>query len=523
MNICVLLIVWWFQPPAKTGRGHWEQNCLQRAGQEPQMERVGKRVKVYFEPDDRWYFGYVKSFSSRRGWQVVYDTVPGEDDLVAYHDLDRLEHQMLEVGSVMAMPKKKTISKPSQKPSQKAVAKAVAKAIAKGSEQAAAEAEQAVAEQAPPVLAELKVAEPTLFKPLKHADLLHPQDGAVLAQVRRASGTKVKLEDLLASMSIFLVFDVFTQLAARVPVPFAQKRRNSMLLELDVENVVMHNTKSRLLSAWLHDEVPIEQCRAGQAYIGMMMEFIDLPQVVAALSEGSEFATALRSVHLAQCTMTLRLWDEAPSARPIPTRRFKRYGRHQPVRSFPIELFEKLASHCRLPVGLPNEGMRALLLAAPSYDPEKHTWGDMGTTLNLFGGPFLSTMALRRVELEHLFTSPLQLDKGGAGTAAWFGRAGMDSETGLTSMRQIDWATFSEPQIERHLELHPQDAAHAGSARALLSQLCVRDAIFENMACESQRHLDLFDGAVPKFAYDTATMALLSTADAAAYINSLLA
>ena len=221
------------------------------------MERVGKRVKVYFEPDDRWYFGYVKSFSSRRGWQVVYDTVPGEDDLVAYHDLDRLEHQMLEVGSVMAMPKKKTISKPSQKPSQKAVAKAVAKAIAKGSEQAAAEAEQAVAEQAPPVLAELKVAEPTLFKPLKHADLLHPQDGAVLAQVRRASGTKVKLEDLLASMSIFLVFDVFTQLAARVPVPFAQKRRNSMLLELDIENVVMHNAKSRLLSTWLFDEVPI--------------------------------------------------------------------------------------------------------------------------------------------------------------------------------------------------------------------------------------------------------------------------
>jgi len=142
--------------------------------------------------------------------------------------------------------------------------------------------------------------------------------------------------------------------------------------------------------------------------------------------------------------------------------------------------------------------------------------------LNLFGGPLLSTMALRRVELEKLFTSPLQLDKGGAGTAAWFGRAGMDSGTGLTSMRQIDWARFSEPHIERHLELHPEDAAHAGSARALLSKLCVRDAIFENMACESQRHLDLFDGATPKFGYDTATMALLSTVDAAAYIDSLL-
>ena len=488
------------------------------------MERVGKRVKVYFEPDDRWYFGYVKSFSSRRGWQVVYDTVPGEDDLVAYHDLDRLEHQMLEVGSVMAMPKKKTISKPSQKPSQKAVAKAVAKAIAKGSEQAAAEAEQAVAEQAPPVLAELKVAEPTLFKPLKHADLLHPQDGAVLAQVRRASGTKVKLEDLLASMSIFLVFDVFTQLAARVPVPFAQKRRNSMLLELDIENVVMHNAKSRLLSTWLFDEVPIERRRAGLAYVGMMMEFVDLPQLVTALQEPfGDFAASLRRLDLQSCTSLLRLWDEFSERRPIPGRRLKRYGRHQPVRAFPHELFEKLASHSHLPIGLQNEGMVALLLATDTYDPEKQTFGDKGTVLNLFGGPFLSTMALRRVELEKLFTAPLQLDKGGAGTAAWFGRAGMDSASGLTSMRNIDWATFSEPQIERHLELHPQDAAHAGSVRALLSKLCVRDAIYENMACESQRHLELFDGFKSKFAYDTATMALLSTADAAAYINSLLA
>ena len=360
-------------------------------------------------------------------------------------------------------------------------------------------------------------------KPLKHADLLHTEERDVLSRVRRAGSTNVTVEDLLSCMAIFLVFDVFAQLAARVPIRFAQKRRNSLLLELDVENIVMYNNKSRLLSAWRLDDVPIERRRAGVAYVGMLMEFADLPQLVTALQEPlGDFATSLHRLDLQACTSVLRLWDVFPERRPIPGRHFKRYGRHQPVRSFPIELFDKLASHSHLPVGLPNEGIIALLLATQSYKPEKQKLGDKGTMLNLFGGPLLSTMALRRVELEKLFTSPLQLDKGGAGTAAWFGRAGMDSGTGLTSMRQIDWARFSEPHIERHLELHPEDAAHAGSARALLSKLCVRDAIFENMACESQRHLDLFDGATPKFGYDTATMALLSTADAAAYIDSLL-
>ena len=48
---------------------------------------AGTRVRVFWESDRKWYYGKIHSTSSRRGHCIAYDTVPGEDDLVQWHDL----------------------------------------------------------------------------------------------------------------------------------------------------------------------------------------------------------------------------------------------------------------------------------------------------------------------------------------------------------------------------------------------------------------------------------------------------
>ena len=59
---------------------------------------IGRRVKVYWEQDAAWYSGRVVSYTSRRGCRVEYDTVEGEDDLVAWHDLAEERHEWLDGG-----------------------------------------------------------------------------------------------------------------------------------------------------------------------------------------------------------------------------------------------------------------------------------------------------------------------------------------------------------------------------------------------------------------------------------------
>jgi hypothetical protein len=49
---------------------------------------VKRRVRVWNDADGRWFSGYVKSFSSKRGHCIVYDTVPDEDDSTEYVELD---------------------------------------------------------------------------------------------------------------------------------------------------------------------------------------------------------------------------------------------------------------------------------------------------------------------------------------------------------------------------------------------------------------------------------------------------
>ena len=59
---------------------------------------IDRRVKVYWEQDTTWYSGRVVSYTSRRGCRVEYDTVKGEDDLVAWHDLAEERHEWLDDG-----------------------------------------------------------------------------------------------------------------------------------------------------------------------------------------------------------------------------------------------------------------------------------------------------------------------------------------------------------------------------------------------------------------------------------------
>ena len=47
-------------------------------------ELVGGRIEVWFEDDQRWYAGRVTNYSRRRGYQVNFDPVPGEDNLIMY-------------------------------------------------------------------------------------------------------------------------------------------------------------------------------------------------------------------------------------------------------------------------------------------------------------------------------------------------------------------------------------------------------------------------------------------------------
>ena len=125
---------------------------------------IGRRVKVYWERDTAWYSGRVVSHTSRRGWRIEYDTVEGEDDLAAWHDLTEERHEWLEDGgtsgatpaSSSAADKKRARAEPSKAaPSRaaherKAPSKVPSKAVVVKDEHAEEEDEDLVEEVAPP-------------------------------------------------------------------------------------------------------------------------------------------------------------------------------------------------------------------------------------------------------------------------------------------------------------------------------------------------------------------------------------
>ena len=117
---------------------------------------IGRRVKVYWEQDATWYSGRVVSYTSRRGCRVEYDTVEGEDDLVAWHDLAEERHEWLDGGgapvataSSSAAAKKRARAEPS-KAAQKRIAPSKAEAIVVKDEHGEDEVEDLVEEVAPP-------------------------------------------------------------------------------------------------------------------------------------------------------------------------------------------------------------------------------------------------------------------------------------------------------------------------------------------------------------------------------------
>ena len=56
---------------------------------------IGRRVRVHWPDDDEWWSGVVENYTTRRGWKVCYDKVVGEDDLVTWHDLDVVQHELV--------------------------------------------------------------------------------------------------------------------------------------------------------------------------------------------------------------------------------------------------------------------------------------------------------------------------------------------------------------------------------------------------------------------------------------------
>jgi hypothetical protein len=104
---------------------------------------IGRRVKVYWERDTTWYSGRVVSHTSRRGWRIEYDTVEGEDDLAAWHDLTEERHEWLDDGGVSvatpasssAAAKKRPRAEPSKAAPSKAISKAApSKAVSKAAQ-----------------------------------------------------------------------------------------------------------------------------------------------------------------------------------------------------------------------------------------------------------------------------------------------------------------------------------------------------------------------------------------------------
>ena len=56
---------------------------------------IGRRIRVHWPDDDEWWFGVVENYTSRRGWKVSYEKVDGEDDLIEWHDLDAVQHEIM--------------------------------------------------------------------------------------------------------------------------------------------------------------------------------------------------------------------------------------------------------------------------------------------------------------------------------------------------------------------------------------------------------------------------------------------
>ena len=56
---------------------------------------IGRRIRVHWPDDDEWWFGIVENYTSRRGWKVSYEKVDGEDDLIEWHDLDAVQHEIM--------------------------------------------------------------------------------------------------------------------------------------------------------------------------------------------------------------------------------------------------------------------------------------------------------------------------------------------------------------------------------------------------------------------------------------------
>ena len=87
---------------------------------------VGRRLKVWFENDEAWFTGTLKSYSSRRGWQIAYDPVEGEDDLISWHHLANERHEMISEGEARKpapAPKRPNLKRPSEGESSKRAGK----------------------------------------------------------------------------------------------------------------------------------------------------------------------------------------------------------------------------------------------------------------------------------------------------------------------------------------------------------------------------------------------------------------
>jgi len=53
---------------------------------------VGKRLRIYWEHEGKWYSGCAKSYSSRRGLLVLYD----DGDVLSYTDEESFEYKILD-------------------------------------------------------------------------------------------------------------------------------------------------------------------------------------------------------------------------------------------------------------------------------------------------------------------------------------------------------------------------------------------------------------------------------------------
>ena len=66
--------------------------------------KVGMRLRIWWDGDEVWYVGEVKSVSRSRGICIAFDKVAGEDDKTEYYSLKELDEQRWELFGAEAAP-----------------------------------------------------------------------------------------------------------------------------------------------------------------------------------------------------------------------------------------------------------------------------------------------------------------------------------------------------------------------------------------------------------------------------------